>query len=312
MASSEVDWHREMLADLPRVRAMGAALRAALKPGDVVLDIGTGSGLLAMLACQYGAGKVYAVERGQILEVARQLARHNGLEGRIEFVAGHSSKVDLPEKVDLVVAELIGDFGLDEGVWPVFADARRRFLRDGGRLLPEGLALHLAPTAEGTKLLDWVAPLRQMTGLDFGPLRELSCQISRNLWADQASLLGPSGCMLRCDLYQDGPAVPEGEVQVEIREGGLLAGWVGWFEAFADGRPFINTAPPNAGSSWSNVFFPIGDPVAVEPGDQVSLKVRLDRQFWSWEFRVERLDLVRCCSDFNSYPPGIFKPKPKR
>lgn len=301
-----------MLADLPRVQAMGAALRAALRPGAVVLDIGTGSGLLAMLACRYGAGRVYAVERGHILEVARQLARHNGLEGRIEFIAGHSTKVELPERVDLVVAELIGDFGLDEGIWPVFADVRRRFLKEGGRLLPDGLALHLAPTAEGAQFLDWVDPLQRATGLDFSPLRALSCQISRNLWADAACLLGPSGCLLRCDLYQDGPAVPEGEVQVEIRQGGLLTGWVGWFEAFAEERPFITTAPPNAGSSWSNVYFPIGEAVAVEPGDQVSLAVRLDRRFWSWEFRAQGLGLVRCCSDFNSYPSGVFKPKPKR
>jgi protein arginine N-methyltransferase 1 len=301
-----------MLADLPRVRAMGGALRAALRPGDAVLDIGTGSGLLAMLACRYGAGRVYAVERGHILEVARQVARHNGLDGRIEFFAGHSTKVELPEKVDLVVAELIGDFGLDEGIWPVFADARRRFLKPEGRLLPEGLALYLAPTAEGGKYLDWLGPLQEATGLDFSPLRELSSQVSRNLWAEAASLLGPAGCMLRCDLYQDGPAVPEGEVRVEIRQEGLLAGWVGWFEAFAEGRPFLSTAPPNAGSSWSNVFFPIGEAVPVRPGDQVSLAVRLDRRFWSWEFRQNRLGLVRRLSDFNSYPPGVFKPKPRK
>lgn len=291
---------------------MGAALREAMRPGDVVLDIGTGSGLLAMLACRGGAGRVYAVERGQILEVAWQLARHNGLEKCIEFIPGYSTKVELPERVDLVVAELIGDFGLDEGIWPVFADARRRFLKEGGRLLPDGLGLYLAPTAEGGQYLDWVAPLQQATGLDFSPLRALSSQVSRNLWADAHSLLGPGSCMLRCSLYEDGPPVPEGEVEVLIQQAGALTGWVGWFEACAQGAVFLSTAPPILGSSWSNVFFPIGEAVQVEPGDQVSLKVRLDRQFWSWEFKVPRLGLERHCSDFNSYPPGLFKPKPKK
>lgn len=300
-----------MLADLPRVRAMGNALRQAVRPGDVVLDIGTGSGLLAMLACQYGAGKVYAVERGHIIEVARQLARHHGLEGDIEFIAGHSSKVEIPQQVDLVVAELIGDFGLDEGIWPVFGDARRRFLKPGGRLLPDELALYLAPTTEGGQYLDWVVPLQQEMGLDFGPLRALSSQVSRNLWADPTALLGPGACMLRCNLYKDGPSVPEGEVEVVIQQAGALAGWVGWFEASAQGASFISTAPPIKGSSWSNVFFPIGESVAVEPGDQVCLKVRLDKQFWSWEFRDKDLGVERRCSDFNSYPPGLFKPKAK-
>ena len=290
---------------------MGAALKAALTPGEVVLDIGTGSGLLAMLACVYGAGRVYAVERGHILEVARQLARHNGLEERIEFIAGHSTRVELPERVDLVVAELIGDFGLDEGIWPVFADARRRFLKPGGRLLPEGLALHLAPTAEGAEFTNWVGPLWEETGLDFGPLRALASQVSRNLWADSDQLLAGGGCLLRCDLYQDGPLVPEGAVQAQITRAGLLTGWVGWFEAFAGGQPFLDTRPPNTGSSWSNIFLPIGEPVAVEPGDQVSLSVRLDRKFWSWEFSMPRRGMVRQCSDFYSYPAGIFKPPPQ-
>jgi len=312
VSGPEVDWHRQMLADLPRVRAMGGALRATLRPGEVVLDIGTGSGLLAMLACRWGAGRVYAIEKGHILEVARELAKHNGLEGRIEFFAGHSTKVELPERVDLVVAELIGDFGLDEGIWPVFTDARRRFLREGGRLLPEGLDLCAAPTSEGGKFSDWVGPLRQETGLDFGPLLAFTSQVSRNLWAEAGGLLASPGCLMHCDLYQDGPEVPVGKVEVEIEQRGLLAGWVGWFEAFSGGQSFISTQPPIAGSSWSNVFLPIGEPVAVEPGDRVWLEVRMDQQFWSWDFGLPRLNLVRRCSDFNTYPPGVFKPRPKR
>ncbi len=300
-----------MLADLPRVRAMGAALEDALEPGAVVLDIGTGSGLLAMMACRFGASRVYAVERGPILEVARELARHNGLGERIHFIAGHSTKVELPERVDLVVAELIGDFGLDEGIWPVFADARRRFLKPGGRLLPDGLALHVAPTSEGALFTDWVAPLRAETGLDFGPLCALSAQISRNLWAEESALLATPGRLMYCDLYQDGPAVPEGRVEVEIAKAGSLCGWIGWFRAFSRGRVFFDSHPPNNGSSWSNVFLPIGEAVAVRPGDRVDLAVRLDRQFWSWEFSLPRLGLVRRCSDFNSFPEGMFKPKRK-
>jgi len=89
----------------------------------------------------------------------------------------------------------------------------------------------------------------------------------------------------------------------------MLAGWIGWFEARVAGEKFLSTAPPIKGSSWSNVFFPIGPPVAVEKGDEVSLKVRLDRRFWSWEFAAERLGIERRLSDFFSYPPGVFNPK---
>lgn len=306
---SEVDWHREMLADLRRVRAMGEAVSAAVKPGDLVLDVGTGSGVLAMLACRAGAARVYAIERGHILEVARQLARHNGLADRIEFIAGSSIKVELPQRVDLAVAELIGDFGLEERIWPVFDDVRRRFLKEGGRLLPDELELFLAPTAEGAQYLDWAAALKGRFDLDFAPLTELSMHVSRNLWAAPEQLLGPGASMLRCDLYRDGPKVPEGQVQVRVERAGILAGWIGWFAARQEGRTLLSTAPPIKGSSWSNVFFPIGAPVAVEAGDELSLKVCLNRRFWYWEFSLDRLGIQRRLSDFFSYPPGVFKPK---
>jgi len=148
----------------------------------VVLNNGTGSGLLAMLPCRWGSGGGYAIERGHILGVVRELARHNGLEGRIEFFAGHSTKVELPEWVDLVVV------------------ARRGFLPKGGRLLPEGLDLCAAPTAEGVQFSDLVGPLRGETGLEFGPLLDLSSQVSRNLWAEAGDLLVSPGCLMYCDL----------------------------------------------------------------------------------------------------------------
>jgi protein arginine N-methyltransferase 1 len=87
-----------MIADTVRMRAYTAALRAAVKPGDVVLDIGTGTGIFALLACQYGASKVYAIEPNDNIQVARKLARENGFQDRIEFIQDLSTKVDLPER----------------------------------------------------------------------------------------------------------------------------------------------------------------------------------------------------------------------
>lgn len=291
---------------------MGGAIAAAVHRGDVVLDVGTGSGVLAMLACRAGASRVYAIERGHILEVAREVARRNGMDGRIVFVEGNALKVELPEQVDLAVAELIGDFGLEERIWPVLNDARRRFLKQGGRLVPDGLDLFLAPTEEGDHYLSWANGLKEEFGLDFSPLKDLVAHVSRNLWADPDQLLGPGALLMSCDLYQDGPAVPEAAVRVRVERAGRLAGWIGWFAARQQGQVFLSTRPPIKGSSWSNVFFPIGQPVAVEPGDEVSLKVRLDRLFWSWEFALGRLGIERRGSDFFSYPPGVFKPQKKR
>src|SRR5262245_2389511 len=96
-----------LVRDEVRTGAYRDALRKVVRPGDVVLDIGTGSGVLALLACQAGAGRVYAVESSPILSVARELAEANGLGDRVVFVSGDARRLELPERVDVIVAELI-------------------------------------------------------------------------------------------------------------------------------------------------------------------------------------------------------------
>ena len=109
--SLEVDEHRELLIDETRVVAFRDALREVVRPGSVVVDIGSGSGVLGMLACQAGAARVYSIEAGSMIQVARAVSRANGFEGRQIFLRGMSTELVLPEKADVVVADQIGHFG---------------------------------------------------------------------------------------------------------------------------------------------------------------------------------------------------------
>ena len=306
---SEANWHRQMLADRQRVQAFGLAIREAVKPGGIVLDLGAGSGVLALLACQAGASRVYAIEQGHIIEVARQIARQNNLADKIVFIPGHSTKVELPERVDLIVSEIIGSFGLDEDILSVLADARKRFLKPDGLLLPDGLDLFLAPTEEGCQYQCWAGELQEDWGLEFSPLEELCAHATHTLWADPSRFLGFPAKLLTCDFYQDEPGRLQGEIQVKIERRGRLAGWIGWFAARHNGKVFLATTPPIKGSSWDNVFFPVGEPVKVGPGEVAGLKMHLDDPFWSWEFCLP--PLARGFGDFYCYPPSVFKPSGK-
>src|SRR3954447_10840075 len=98
----------EMIKDARRIELYAQALRRATHPGCVVLDLGTGPGIFALLACQYGAGRVYAVEPADVIQVAREIARANGFEGRIIFFQDRSTRVELPEKADVIVSDLRG------------------------------------------------------------------------------------------------------------------------------------------------------------------------------------------------------------
>jgi len=85
-----------MIADTVRTGAYAEALRRAVKAGSVVLDIGTGTGIWALLACKFGARRVYAAEPGDAIHVAREIAAANGWSDRIEFIQRLSTEVTLP------------------------------------------------------------------------------------------------------------------------------------------------------------------------------------------------------------------------
>ena len=137
--------HARMLHDDRRTGDYLAAITAAVRPGDVVLDIGTGSGVLAVAAARAGARHVYAVEASDIAGVAGRVFAANRVDDRVTLVRGWSRHVDLPEPADLLVSEIIGSEPLEEEILETTLDARRRLLRPGARLVPHTLTLLVRP-----------------------------------------------------------------------------------------------------------------------------------------------------------------------
>ncbi|RMF10744.1 MAG: methyltransferase domain-containing protein, partial [Alphaproteobacteria bacterium] len=127
----------KMLADRVRVDAYAAALEAVVRPGCVVLELGTGPGFFALLAARLGAGKIYAIEPDDVILTARAVAEHNGLAERIELIQARSSEVDLPEPADVMVSDLRGVLPLFDDHLPSIAYARERHLKPDGILIPQ-------------------------------------------------------------------------------------------------------------------------------------------------------------------------------
>ena len=137
--------HARMLHDERRTGDYLAALAAAVRPGDVVLDIGTGSGVLAVAAARAGARHVYAIEASDIAGVAERVFQVNGVADRVTLLPGWSRQIELPEQADLLVAELIGNEPFEEEILETTLDARRRLLKPGARLIPHSLTLFVRP-----------------------------------------------------------------------------------------------------------------------------------------------------------------------
>jgi protein arginine N-methyltransferase 1 len=284
--------HRLMLADKVRMTSYQRAIHETVKEGDVVADIGTGSGILAFFALQAGAGRVYAIERSEIIREAAKLAKVNGLDERMVFVRGSSSQIEIPEQVDVIVSEIFGNFGLEENVLGFMTEARKRMLKQGGRLIPSWLELYLAPVEAETvwnNLLGfWGGGLY---GMDFSPVAVDAISMRHVIDCSSASFLADSAMISRFSLYEieDATEVFEFKTEFTIEKEGVLHGLVGYFKAGLSQDVVLSTAPDAPLTHWMQVFLPVKGLVKVEKGDVVSCTVKIKRgSFWYWKAVVHR------------------------
>jgi hypothetical protein len=175
-----------MLADTVRVEAYRRALDAVVRPGMHVVEIGTGTGVLAVLASKAGA-RVTAIEQFSLLNIARAVARESGVESQIELVRGRSDRVQLEERGDLLISEIVGNRILNEGLLEMTLDARERLLKPDALLIPERIEIlaELGHTERFTLLDQQLARLCSRYGVDLQPLHrwfEKRMEAGRLIW----------------------------------------------------------------------------------------------------------------------------------
>jgi protein arginine N-methyltransferase 1 len=141
-----LEWHEKMLADSVRVQSYRKGIGSAVKPGDVVVDLGTGTGILAMFAAAAGAKRVYAIDHSDFIRVAAEIARRNGFDN-IRFVQKNSRDFACPVPVDLIVHEQMGHTIFGEHMIRNLLDLKQRTLKPGGRILPARFELLAAPVS---------------------------------------------------------------------------------------------------------------------------------------------------------------------
>ena len=169
--------HIAMLNDRRRTASFLAAIRRVVRPGDVVVDVGTGTGVLAIAAAQAGAARVYAVEATGIGKLAEANFRANGLQDRITLVPGWSMHVTLPERADVLVSEMIGNDPFGEQAIEITADARTRFLKPDARMVPRRVSVFALPVAVPDRMIrrhlftpEVLEAWRSLYDIDFGAL----------------------------------------------------------------------------------------------------------------------------------------------
>jgi SAM-dependent methyltransferase len=271
--------HRLMLSDRVRTESYGRALASAVKTGDVVLDVGAGTGIMGMLAVRAGARKVYAVEQAGIVELARRLVQRNGMEDRIEIIESAVESVELPERVDVIVGEWMGCHGVDENLLPSILLARDRWLKPGGRVVPEAVTSWLAP-AEDEDLSEELGLWRSCPyDLDFSALAEASANEVRmgHHGSTADKLLAEPQQLWTVDVrsvpLEEARRPFSARLRFSASRRGRLAILVAWFVArFPDGSALTN-APDAPETHWGRSGFPLNNEIAVEPGTAVEVEL---------------------------------------
>jgi protein arginine N-methyltransferase 1 len=278
----------------PRVDAFSAAIRQAVTPDTVVLEIGSGPGVFALMAARAGARKVYAIDVNPMVRLGPELARANGLAEQIVFRQIKSTELELPEPVDVIVSDMRGTLPFLADHLVSIRDARERLLRPGGTLIPVrdtlwGALVH-APEPHGQRTWEQAAAI---TGLDFTPLVRRTVHYWSKLHVAPEQLLTPPQRWAELDYMTVEHDCARGELRWTVDRSALAHGVVLWFESeLAPGISFSNAPTAPHIPVYSQSFFPWQQPVALEPDDVVEVTLRghlvQEDYSWSWVTRVQR------------------------
>lgn len=293
--SNFVEWHVSLLNDSARVAAYAQAIAATVKPGDVVLDLGAGTGVMGLLACRAGASRVYAIEGGGMVEIVRRIARANGLENRIVCLYGDSKRIELPERVDVAIADQTGPLGVGGGLFAIFNDARRRFLKPHGTTIPARIDLSVgaAEYPEGWAPIEFWD--KRPLGFDMSAMHDVARNVGYEIHFSPAQLLSEPACVLSFNLVESMAETSSGTATLVARRPGTLHGLFGCFSAELAPGISISNSPLGPGTIRRRAWFmPIERPVALETGDSIGAVVHMmpAEEMVTWKVEVTGRDGV--------------------
>jgi protein arginine N-methyltransferase 1 len=293
--SYSLSGYGEMIADRVRIDAYVRALRQSVQPGAVVMDIGTGPGIMAVLACQLGASRVYAIESDEIIQVARQIAAANGCADKIEFIEDLSTKVTTPVRADVIVSDMRGVLPLYAHHIESIADARRRFLAPTGILIPQKDTIWASIIEAPERYARIVDPWERCElNQDFTAVRRMIVNDLQKARFKPEQLLSEPKLWATIDYTNVDSPDFQGSLNWTIERAGTGHGMAVWFDTqLADDVGFSN-APGAPEAIYGSMMFPWMNPVPLAAGQRVCIdlqaKLLEDDYFWRWTTKIASVD----------------------
>jgi protein arginine N-methyltransferase 1 len=272
-----IEYHRTLLADKVRNAAFQAALQRVVVAGQTTLaDIGAGTGLLGFLAAKLGAARVDLYEAAEIAGVARKLLRHNHIaNARIAEV--HSTEVAAPERVDVVVCETLGNYPFEENIIATLNDARARFLRPGGVVIPHSVEQFVVPVV-GERYYQELARWDEVGyGLDFAPAKAMTLNNIYVRWFEASDLLGggsPAKTWDKVVFDRRNKTTRAGKAAWPIDRPTAVYGLVLWWRAELVAGVDLATGPLDPRTHWEQLYLPVLAPIEMAAGQTLSAHLR--------------------------------------
>ena len=277
---ASLELQRVMVSDKPRTDAFCAAVRELVHPGCAFLDVGTGTGLLAMTAAKSGASKVFAIDQTAVVKQASKLAKANGL--KVRFFQGPAEELELDEKVDVLASEWLGNLAFVEDMLPAVLACRDKHLKEGGVMLPSAVRLFLAPFSDPVSYHQWGPGFwrQSVQSLDFSLLEstELAQAKVVQTQMNEGAIVAPPTLLEDFDMMRMRPedAFFSRELEFVLARDAVIHGFVGWFDLQLSPSQCLSTSPFAAPTHWAQSVFFV-EPVARAEGDRLLVSVRLDK-----------------------------------
>lgn len=278
-----------MLTDDIRTQRFKECIERTVRKGDVVIDLGTGTGIMAIWAAKAGAKKVYAFEEADVADVAKAVIADNCLQNVIEVLRANSMDINISEQADVLIAELVGHFFFEEGIVEYVADVRDRLLRPNGKVIPSDVSVYLAPVELGDSFRE-IHFWREWSE----PTLKAVCHSAANTayveWLEPSCLLAREVVAFHLDSSCWSKKVMEAKLESTIERKGFLDAYAGWFDLNLGSNIHIATGPSDPRTHWQQCVFPLERPVQVSPGDRVQLQMQIQPFFpgcrWTWRISL--------------------------
>lgn len=287
-----IEYHRTLIADGVRNRAFLEALKAVIIPGvTTVADIGAGTGLLGLMASRLGAKDVFLYETAEVAGVATEILKRNRAKNCHLFPC-HSTEMDDPPRVDVVVSETLGNYALEENILETIKDARARHMKPGGITIPRRITQFVAPVVAPRIHDELMAWDRTGLGIDFEPARFMSLNNIYVRSVERGECLGHAatgggpaaspaispiaGAVAwdTIDLDRDHRMSRKGEARWGLAKPETVFGFAIWWEAELTPGILLSTAPHAPRTHWEQLYLPLLQPTELAAREALTLSIR--------------------------------------